>query len=113
MSPRSWQLRIKDMISCCENIQSFTSLSNYDAFLNDPKTIRAVAFELSTLGEAVRALPEDIKNRHSEIPWEKIQGIRNVLIHEYFRLDEEIIWKTVQQDIPNLKSLLEHIDLDK
>jgi len=36
-----------------------------------------------------------------------------VLIHEYFRLDEEIIWKTVQQDIPNLKSLLEHIDLDK
>jgi uncharacterized protein with HEPN domain len=101
------------MISCCENIQSFTSLSNYDAFLDDPKTIRAVAFELSTLGEAVRALPEDIKNRHFEIPWEKIPGIRNVLIHEYFRLDEEIIWKTVQQDIPNLKSLLEHIDLDK
>jgi uncharacterized protein with HEPN domain len=101
------------MILCCENIQNFTSSSNFDEFLNDPKTIRAVAFELSTLGEAVRALPEDIKNRHSEIPWEKIQGIRNVLIHEYFRLDEEIIWKTVQQDIPNLKSLLEYIDLDK
>ncbi|PKO08935.1 MAG: hypothetical protein CVU40_13130 [Chloroflexi bacterium HGW-Chloroflexi-2] len=113
MSPRNWQLRIKDMILCCENIQNFTSSSNFDEFLNDPKTIRAVAFELSTLGEAVRALPEDIKNRHSEIPWEKIQGIRNVLIHEYFRLDEEIIWKTVQQDIPNLKSLLEYIDLDK
>jgi len=113
LSPRNWQLRIKDMILCCENIQNFTSSSNFDEFLNDPKTIRAVAFELSTLGEAVRALPEDIKNRHSEIPWEKIQGIRNVLIHEYFRLDEEIIWKTVQQDIPNLKSLLEYIDLDK
>ncbi len=68
MSPRNWKLRIKDMISCCENIQSFTSLSSFDEFLNDPKTIRAVAFELSTLGEAVRALPEDIKNRYSEIP---------------------------------------------
>ena len=113
MSPRNWQLRIKDMILCCENIQNFTSSSNFDEFLNDPKTIRAVAFELSTLGEAVRALPDEIKKKYSEVPREKIQGIRNVLIHEYFRLDEEIIWKTVQQDIPNLNRLLEKINFDK
>lgn len=61
MSPRNWQLRIKDMLLCCENIQHFTSSSNFDEFLNDPKTIRAVAFELSILGEAVRALPDEIK----------------------------------------------------
>ncbi|PKO05755.1 MAG: hypothetical protein CVU41_10035 [Chloroflexi bacterium HGW-Chloroflexi-3] len=74
--------------------------------------MRAVAFELSTIGEAVRALSMEIKENFPEIPWGKIQGIRNVLIHEYFRLDEKIIWQTVQIDIPNLKRLLENINLN-
>ncbi len=54
----------------------------------------------------------EIKENFPEIPWGKIQGIRNVLIHEYFRLDEKIIWQTVQIDIPNLKRLLENINLN-
>ena len=68
-----------------------------------------MAFELSTLGEAARAIPTEIREKYSEIPWNKIQGIRNILIHEYYRLDEEIIWQTVQEDIPNLINMLEKI----
>lgn len=109
MSPRDWHTRIQDMLKCCYNILEFTSQTSYEAFLDDPRTIRAVAFELTTLGEAVRALPVEIKESYPEIPWGKIQGIRNVLIHEYFRLDEEIIWQTVRQDIPNLIEMLEKI----
>ncbi|MBE0684773.1 MAG: DUF86 domain-containing protein [Anaerolineaceae bacterium] len=90
-------------------MHEFTALSNYEAFLDDPRTIRAVAFELTTIGEAVRALPIEIREKYPEIPWGKIQGIRNVLIHEYYRLDEEIIWQTVQEDIPNLIEMLEKI----
>ncbi len=112
MSPRDWQTRIQDMLTCGYNINEFTSGLSYDAFLDDPRTIRAVAFELTTLGEAVRALPIEIKDSYPEIPWGKIQGTRNVLIHEYYRLDEEIIWQTIQKDIPSLIEMLEKIIKD-
>lgn len=80
-------------------------------FLDDPKTIRAVAFELTTIGEAVRAIPQEIREKYPDIPWEKIQGIRNILVHEYYRLDEEVIWKTVKDDLPRLIEMLEKITL--
>jgi uncharacterized protein with HEPN domain len=82
---------------------------SFDSFLNDAKTIRAVAFELTTIGEAARSIPMDIQKANPEIPWGKLQGIRNVLVHECFRLDEEIIWETTQHDIPLLVKMLEKI----
>ena len=80
-----------------------------DAFLDDPKTIRAVAFEFTTMGEAARAIPEEIQEKHPEVPWGKMLGIRNVLVHEYFRLDEEILWNASQEDIPPLIAALEKL----
>lgn len=68
-----------------------------------------MAFEFITIGEATRAIPGDVQSRYPEIPWGKMLGIRNVLIHEYFRLDEEILWKAVQEDIPPLIAALEKI----
>jgi uncharacterized protein with HEPN domain len=109
VSPRDIQIRIQDMLTCCQNILDFTAGKDFEAFLNDPITLRAVAFELITLGEAVRSLPESIKQAHQHIPWGAIQGIRNFLVHEYYRLDEEVIWKTVSDDIPHLIKALEKI----
>jgi uncharacterized protein with HEPN domain len=90
------------MIQCAENILVYTEGMDLESFINDGKTIRAVAFELVTIGEAVRSLPEAFKRKHPGIPWTNIQGVRNILVHEYFRLDEEILWKTVVDDIPIL-----------
>jgi uncharacterized protein with HEPN domain len=109
VSPRDWQVRLKDILTCSYNIQTFTNGMTFDSFLDDPKAIRAVAFELTTIGEAVRSIPLDIQERYSDVPWGKMLGIRNVLIHEYFRLDEEILWKTSQQDIPQLIAKLDKI----
>jgi uncharacterized protein with HEPN domain len=109
VSPRDWHARIQDILTSSHNIQEFTTGLNFNSFLDDPKTIRAVAFELTTIGEAVRAIPQEIQDKYSEIPWGEIKGIRNVLIHEYFRLDEEILWKTVKDDIPALIEMLEKI----
>ena len=102
MSPRSWPARIDDMLLCAQNILDFTEGMDQKTFLNDPRTIRAVAFELMTIGEVVRAIPDDIQAEAPDIPWGKMVGIRNVLVHEYFRLDEEILWKTAREDIPLL-----------
>ena len=111
MSPREWQTRIEDMLTCIHNVQSFVKGMTYDDFYENIKTIRAVAFELSILGEAARAMPENVRLQYPEIPWGKMQEIRNVIIHEYYRIDEEILWKTIQNDLepllPQLKSVLE------
>ena len=109
MSPRSWQNRVEDILTCAQNIRDYTDGMSFESFLDDPKTIRAIAYEFTTIGEAARVIPAEIQERFPEVPWGKMQGIRNVLVHEYFRLDEEILWKASQEDIPPLITVLEQI----
>jgi len=97
------------MLACSHNILTFTAGMEFDAFLDDAKTLRAVAFELITIGEAVGAMPQEIQDKYLEVPWQEMKGIRNILVHEYFHLDEEILWKTIQDDIPGLIDQLERI----
>lgn len=58
---------------------------------------------IEIIGEAVKNLTEDVRNEHPEVPWKKIAGMRDMLIHEYFGIDLELTWEVVQSDIPNLK----------
>ena len=113
MSPRNWEQRVRDMIASARIILDFTAGMTFDAFLNNAQTIRAVAFEFTILGEAARAMPVEIQERFADVPWGKMQGIRNILIREYFRLDEEILWNAVQQDIPQLITLFEEMLLSE
>lgn len=69
MSPRSWQDRVEDILSCARNIRDYTEGMSFDAFLDDSKTIRAVAFEFTTMGEAARVIPLDIQKKFPEVPW--------------------------------------------
>ena len=86
MSPRTWQERLEDILMCARNVQDFTAGMDFVSFLDDPRTIRAVAFEFTTIGEAARAISDEVRERYPEVPWEKMLGIRNVLVHEYFRV---------------------------
>jgi uncharacterized protein with HEPN domain len=109
VSHRTWQDRVEDILTCARNIRDYTEGMSFDTFLDDPRTIRAIAFEFTTIGEAASAMPEEIQEHHPEVPWGKMKGIRNVLVHEYFRLDEEILWRASQEDIPPLIAALEKI----
>jgi uncharacterized protein with HEPN domain len=109
MSPRNWLKRIEDILSCIRNIQTFIRGMTLASFEENPMALRAVAFELVTMGEAARAVPAEVQQRFPEIPWDKMQLIRNVVVHEYFRIDEQIIWKTCQEDLPPLVPLLEKV----
>ena len=109
MSSRSWQERVEDILICAQNISQFTAGMSLENFLDDPRTVRAVAFEFTTMGEAARVIPVDIQERYPDVPWGKMQGIRNVLVHEYFRLDEEILWKAALEDILPLIKALENL----
>lgn len=109
MSPRAWQERVEDILNCARNVQDFTKGMSFESFLDDPRTIRAVAYEFTTIGEAARAIPEEIQKQFPDVPWGRMQGICNVLVHEYFRVDEEILWEASQEDIPPLIAALEKI----
>lgn len=63
-----------------------------------------VLHHLQIIGEAARALSMDCKNRQPDIPWEKINGMRNILVHHYFGIDTEIVWTAVEKELPKLKA---------
>lgn len=87
-----------------ESIEKFTKGFTFDDFEKDEKTIFAVIRALEIIGEAVNKLPVSVKNKYKEIPWKKVAGMRNKLIHEYFGVDIKIVWKTIKKDIPDLKN---------
>lgn len=65
--------------------------------------------KLEIIGEATKRIPEDFKNNHQNIPWEDMAGMRDILIHQYTEIDEDIVWKTITQKIPPLKQHIESI----
>jgi uncharacterized protein with HEPN domain len=81
----------------------------FDAFVADPKTVRAAAYEIGIIGEAASRIPEEVRTRYPHVPWDKMQAIRNVIVHEYFRLDVAILWQTITQNLPPLIPMLEEI----
>ncbi|MBS7247329.1 MAG: DUF86 domain-containing protein [Candidatus Jordarchaeales archaeon] len=106
---------VEDIVEAMEDAMSFVEGMNYDDFINDKRTIYAVIRALEVIGEAVKKIPNSVRNSYSQIPWKDMAGMRDKLIHEYFGIDLKRIWKTIKEDIPNLKPLFEKIlkDLEK
>ncbi len=71
--------------------------------MRDQKTIDAVIRNFEIIGEAATNVPEDIQAKNSEIPWYQLKGMRNILIHEYFGVDNAVLWETVKDDLPPLR----------
>ena len=87
----------------------------YANFCADIRTMKVVLYSLVVIGEAARHVPEEVKADYPEIPWRDISDMRNVLIHEYFGVDPEILWETIHNDLPSLQTFLKSIyakDLD-
>ena len=84
-----------------------------DDLANDRRTFLAVVRCLEILGEAARQVPQGFKDKHDEIPWREISSLRNIIAHEYFGLDQEILWDVVQTQIPDLLDNLKKIQTEK
>lgn len=82
---------------------------SYEQFVADEKTISAVVRELSVIGEAARKTTEIFRSENPQIPWEKIFGMRNRLVHDYMGVQLPIVWQTIQEDIPELSKILDKI----
>jgi uncharacterized protein with HEPN domain len=78
-------------------------------FVTDRKTISTVVRELEIAGEATKQIPASVRRKYPDIPWSDMAGMRDKLIHFYFGVDMEIVWKTVNAHIPELEPLIENV----
>jgi uncharacterized protein with HEPN domain len=88
-------------------VENFTKGMNLGQFKKDRKTVSAVVRSIEVIGEASKRIPRVVKSRYGGVPWKLMAGMRDKLIHEYFGVDVEILWKTAKDDIPPLKPLIQ------
>jgi len=93
---------ISDIIESIQDAIEFTKDITFDQFILDKKTIKATIRCLEVLGEASKNIPDEIKDQYQSIPWKRMTGMRDKLIHDYFGVDLEKIWLTIKNDLPSL-----------
>jgi uncharacterized protein with HEPN domain len=96
-----------DMLIAARKIRTFSSGVTLDHFLRDELMQHGIMRLIEILGEAARHISEDFRLRHPEVPWRQIIGMRNRMVHEYFRVIPAKVWDVVEQEIPSLIVLLE------
>lgn len=109
MPPREWRQRVGDIVRAVEKIGRYTEGMSLDAFLSDEKTADAVLWNFTVVGEAARHIPAEVETRHTEVPWHRMRGLRNVLVHEYFGVSLTTVWETATRNLPPLVPQLRQI----
>ncbi len=103
---KSDEVFIRHMIDAIEELQQILKGRTYRDFVHDPLRMHASMRLFEIVGEAASKLSAEFREHHIEIPYSEIIGMRNKLIHHYFEVDLDILWKTYEEDLPTLKSQL-------
>lgn len=107
--PLGNKARLSHILESTGHILNFVEGATYDIFMSNKMMFAACIQHLMVIGEAASKLTDELRENHPEINWKKMIGMRNILIHKYFGMDEIVIWKTIEEDIPILKSQIETI----
>lgn len=111
---RDYNFYIKDILQSILQIESFVEGLRYEEFLKDDKTASAVIRKLEIIGEAAKQVPTRVRQKHPELPWTEMARMRDKLIHGYFGVDHEIVWKVVRERLPevktNVKKIIDQLD---
>jgi uncharacterized protein with HEPN domain len=99
---RDPRILLQDIRDSCEKVARFSHGLSRDAVLSDEMRLDAILLNLHVIGEAVKKLPADLREKHPEIPWREIAGLRDFIAHAYFALDLDIVWDAVRKDVPEL-----------
>ena len=104
-----WRQRISDILASAARVQEYVRGQSIEHLAADHKTVAAICWEFTVMGEAARHIPEAVEKGHPEVPWREMRGMRNAVVHGYDTVNLEILWDTVHEDLPALVSLLEGV----
>lgn len=110
---REDSIRLQHMLDEAYTVMGFVKDYSFEDLKEDNKTVHAVVRAIEVIGEAAAKISAEYKNTHPDIPWEQIIGMRNHLIHVYFDVDYQTIWKTLEYDIPSLIEMIEKLKREK
>lgn len=106
---RNITIYIKDMLKNMKDAQEFIGNMTYEEFVKDKKTSYAVVRCIEIIGEAAKNVPENIRNKYPKIPWKKMAGMRDKVIHFYFGVDLQKVWLVIKKDVPQLKPFIKKV----
>lgn len=106
---RDYRLYLKDILEALESIEAFVQGMDQDDFERDDKTTSAVVRKFEIIGEATKQLPDEIRQKYPDVPWDDMAGMRDRLIHGYFGVDYEVVWRTIKERIPKVKLQIREI----
>jgi uncharacterized protein with HEPN domain len=112
MSKRKVRLFLADMLESIDKIQRYTAGVDFERFAGDDLLLDAVVRNLEIIGEAARHIPETVRRRYPEVPWKRVVGLRNIVVHEYFAVDVEIVWTIIRENLPALEDALQKMLTD-
>jgi len=100
---------LSDIVDAVKDIENSVKGLDFESFVDNKEKVYAALYCLQIIGEAVKNIPDEIKEKCSEIPWRQIAGMRDRLIHGYFTVDLERVWQTIEYDLPPLKETVKKI----
>jgi uncharacterized protein with HEPN domain len=109
---RSFKLYLEDILQSGNKVLNFTANMTLEELVRDERTFDAVAHNLQIIGEATKNIPEEIRSQYPQVEWRKIAGLRDIIAHTYFSIDEEIIWDIIQNKLSILLEQIQNILLN-
>jgi hypothetical protein len=100
---------VNDIADATEKILEFTSGMSFEQFERDKKTVYAIVRAFQIIGEAARKIPAEIRQQFATVEWDKMAGMRNRLVHEYFETDLPTVWEAIRNDIPTLRMQMSEV----
>ena len=107
--PRDSSVYLEDMLEAVCKVRRYTLGLTRETFAEDEKTVDAVVRNLEVLGEAAKRIPEALRRESPDIPWQRIAGLRDILIHQYFGIDFDIVWDVIQTKVLPLERRLREL----
>jgi uncharacterized protein with HEPN domain len=101
---------VLDILLAARKALSFVGDMDFETFRQDAKTQSAVLYQLTILGEAVKRVSDPFREQHPEVPWRKMSGTRDRVVHAYDRVSLDTVWEVLQHDLPELVALLEPLE---
>jgi len=115
LKKREYRDYLHDILDAVNDVESFVEGMSFEQFEKDRKTLNAVVRSIEIIGEAAKNIPVDMREKYGKLPWKKMIGMRDKVIHGYFGVEIKTVWNTVKNDLPPLKQLVQKMlrDIEK